>query len=469
MASSKLRLMQKTFVSDLPLCRSRPRLSDEPPQVRRSLDSNSEAVSPVGPKPAKLSPSPYTQSQLRSHSVTKARYRGTQTKPRFLVKDRLPPSLSFVKSAAVFARDTPVLASHLPTDSARDQSALNQTVKDLPSELANLSFNSSFASVHAHASESPKVIRLKRPESALKAIETAFNTAIRQLDGKNNDENREMAIYQQTFADIIAVFPTGKTLLQKIKAKYESWLSRGLANSLKLRNQLKDLEVSLMQEVEEKAVLVRKMEKLARENVDLSRGYSEIQEKCEEFQGKLSQIANMKLDGFPPTEDAWRLVLAELESYKAWKTKVLKQQKAASSKEQKLLGLIRALRQRGYPVEDVYNEDVRMRLIQKQSTRAPESEGETLVQGPTKSLPRPDLVPSLQLEAVGHDLTSDSASSATYEESLRQAVCSPQKQPVPKLTIPIQSSSEHSFQAEFMARYNEFSESWRHQIDAMGR
>jgi hypothetical protein len=286
-------------------------------------------------------------------------------------------------------------------------------------------------------------------------------------------------VYKQAFGDILALNPIGKSLLMKIKGKFESWLCRGSSREEDSKNQTETahLQSALFKEMEEKTTLLRKFERISRENVELSRNYGEIQRKCEEFQLKLSQIANIRLDGFPPTEEAWKLVVAELESYKAWKTKMMRQLKASASKEQRLLELIRALKHRGYPVEEVYEADIRPHSVRKQSTRTQESDEEQLIEGPAKALFRPEEVPSLRLEAVQRNLSSASeseVSSATCEESLRKSVRSSSQdfskqdtKVVPKLTLPMERKGEDSFQEEFMAKYSEFSESWRKQIDAM--
>lgn len=484
MAASKLRLVHKSAPFDLPLCRSRPRLSEEP-QASRVLE---EVASPACPRPLprpreQVNASPYICAQGRSHSVTKGRNRGTVGKYRSPVRDRNPTSLSFVKSEALFPRETRAPPSKLYSDSPRSKatpSALNQTVgpRDISSELASLSFNSSFTSSQKlRTAESPTCLRPKREAKSLKSIETTFSKAVRELSLKGGDEEREVEVYKQAFGDILALNPIGKSLLMKIKVKFESWLCRGPSREEDSKNQTAHLQSALFKEMEEKTTLLRKFERISRENVELSRNYGEIQRKCEEFQLKLSQIANIRLDGFPPTEEAWKLVVAELESYKAWKTKMMRQLKASASKEQRLLELIRALKHRGYPVEEVYEADIRPHSVRKQSTRTQESDEEQLIEGPAKALFRPEEVPSLRLEAVQRNLSSASeseVSSATCEESLRKSVRSSSQdfskqdtKVVPKLTLPMERKGEDSFQEEFMAKYSEFSESWRKQIDAM--
>lgn len=388
--------------------------------------------------------------------------------------------MSFVKSEAQFPRENPV-PSRLFSDSSRGKAAvLSQTsgLKD-PSDFSSLSFNSSFTSSHKlPTAESPTCLRPRKEAKGLKAIESAFNKALRELSLKATDEERELAVYKQAFGEVLALNPIGKSLLTKIKVKYESWLCRGRCREGDAGEQAKTghLQSALLKEIEEKGTFMRKFEKISRENAELSRNYVEIQRRCEDFQQKLSQIANIRLDEFPPSEEAWRLVVAELESYKAWKAQVLKQQRASASKEQRLLTLLRALKSRGYPVEQVYEEDIRSLSMRKQSTRTEESEEETLVQGPTKALFRPEEVPSLRLEAVPRSLSSASESevSSATEESLRKAArCSSQgsvqqeTKSVPKLALPAEREAEQSFQEEFMSKYSEFSESWRHQIDAM--
>ena len=98
----------------------------------------------------------------------------------------------------------------------------------------------------------------------------------------------------------------------------------------------------------------------------------------------------------------------------------MRELKITQSKEKKLVQLVHALKKRGYPVEEVYNTEIRTPAPSiKQSAARVEEEGESerLITSPAKTIPRPAIVPALDLEGVEPDLDSDSSRSDSYQGS----------------------------------------------------
>lgn len=493
MSHSKTRSTHKVVISDVSLSRLRPRLSEEPippvSDMESTFTSSPNSHKPsrarlVRPKPQEvLATSPYAGSapqQLpRSLSVTKAS-KSAAEKQATPVKERPIGGLSSVQSEAFFAKlrlPHPDVSRRKPTKEGLNATTIAR--EDLSSTV-NFSFNTTFT---PH-SESPRT-QAVHSATDLKSIESKLQRALRDL-GKESNSSREIDLYSQAFQEAIELNPACKSLLSKIKNKYESWLRLVTERERRATDQYKSdiihLQNSLLQAMEEKSELGKKVERVAQENAELVRVRESYQRKCSQYQEKLYEVANTKLDGFPPTEDAWKLLTSELISYKSWKKKVLKELKTTQSKEKALSELVQAMKKRGYPIDEVYNSDVKPKR-HTFSTRSEESsDSEPIPPVPVRPITKADAVPQLRLEEVERDISSASVSeisTESYEASVRKTPgqrsgdrgshpgsVKAANKVVPQLVIPRNAIESAGFHQEFMAKYEEFSESWRQQIDA---
>ena len=93
--------------------------------------------------------------------------------------------------------------------------------------------------------------------------------------------------------------------------------------------------------------------------------------------------------------------------------------KHLSRKEKKLVKLIVALKNRGYPVEDVYQEDVhrekKKKILACDESVVDDSENEDLVSGRPKEVAKPAIIPSLNLEEI--EVSPESSVSSYSSES----------------------------------------------------
>lgn len=493
MSHLKTRSTHKVIISDVSMSRLRPRLSEEPARPVSEIDS-AFATSPNSHKPSRTrlirpkaqettTTSPYagstTQQLPRSLSVTKAAKSAGEKQPT-PAKERPTAGLSSAQSEAFFAK----LRLPHPDVSRRktNKEGLNATTtiakEDLSSTI-NFSFNTSFA--HAPHSESPRT-DLVSSATDLRSIESNLQRAIRDI-GKEPNSSREIDVYSQAFQEVIELNPACKSLLGKIKAKYESWIrlvtERERRSNDKYKSDIIHLQNSLLQAMEEKNEIAKKIEKLVQDNAELARLRENYQRKCSQYQEKLYEVANTSLDSFPPTEDAWKLVTSELISYKSWKKKVLLELKTTQSREKALSELVQAMKKRGYPIDEVYNSDIKPRR-HTFSTRSEESE-DSEAAPQVRALAKMDTVPQLRLEEVQRDIGSASVSEIStdsFEASLRKPSGkqrsadrasnpgSGKTRAVPQLHLPSNASDSAGFHQEFMSKYEEFSESWRQQIDA---
>mmetsp|Transcript_7184 Transcript_7184/g.7042 ORF Transcript_7184/g.7042 Transcript_7184/m.7042 type:complete len:114 (-) Transcript_7184:16-357(-) len=96
--------------------------------------------------------------------------------------------------------------------------------------------------------------------------------------------------------------------------------------------------------------------------------------------------------------------------------------KSFAYKEKKLLKLILAMKKRGYPVEEIYEQEVRGHSKKKkkdyeynESDECPDdTENEQLVSGRPKSVEKPGMIPSLNLKEIKLDTPYSSSSSSSY-------------------------------------------------------
>lgn len=222
-----------------------------------------------------------------------------------------------------------------------------------------------------------------------------------------------------------------KNLLIKLKQAYERLIDDMQENLVKetarLQAEIINLQNNFIHEAEERKTLIRKIDKLARENGDMGQQCEQYERKFVEFQEKLFDFANVDLEDFPPSENAWKLMNSELDHHRMWKKKWSRELQIAKIREQKLAKLVQAIKNRGFPVEEIYNSEVRTPQV-SQHTRTQdidENESVRLVSGRPSEVQRPQGVPALDLVGVEMDVTSESESdvSVVSYETMRKGAC----------------------------------------------
>lgn len=312
---------------------------------------------------------------------------------------------------------------HFRPDPSKGKEVLNLTVE----QGVNMSFGSSFDA--AEHLKSPKANKKRRTLlRTLKLIEAKLNKELRELaEAIGEQRDRELHAYSHAFSQLIDLTSLFKPLLSRIKSKYEAWIQRFLSsNSRNLQQDLHKVQLALEQATADKAFYAKQLDKVAKENVELSRSCQEYQRKGDACEEKLREIARGKRQGFPPTEDTWKMLNLELDSLHVWREEMNKQLAAAKTTEKQLLALLQA----------------------KEGPICPGQEGD-------KSTPF-HTVPSLSPSELGH---KDSISPLNDTNKRKKAIN------VPKLFLAT-DEKRAEFHEEFMSKYEEFSESWRKAIDA---
>lgn len=408
------------------------------------------------------------------------------TSPYAATTSALLRSKSVVKSAWKGEVQAGVKAGHRRTESSLTKAALKVRLRKKLSCSQSFSLKDGFKaedrfeSSFADFRESPRPTREPISTFSLRNIEEMMNKGL--IEAKGLDWKAEMRIYSKALNNIGAIEGSLGAILGKIRGKLEILL-QSLAEKLtseasKSQAQITTLQANLIKEIEEKRLLKRKFEKIARENVELTQSCDSFQQQCYDLQAKLQSIASVTLDNYPPSEASWRLLVAELGNYREWKETAGREIRIAQSKEKKLLSLLNAIKKHGFPVEEVYESEIRKSVVRPSLPESGdlESESEALATGPAPVRPRPTQVPALPLDSVEPDLSSESSYETESEALELESAASREKQTqdssgpsteskaeVPKLKLPLGKADFHQ---EFMSRYGEFSESWRKAIDA---
>jgi hypothetical protein len=283
-------------------------------------------------------------------------------------------------------------------------------------------------------------------------------------------------VYQMIFEEVIHRDDRFGSLLLKIKQAYEDWHSSEGKPTMteRLRAELTGKTEELSKVKQEHSQLGRKVSKLSKENMELSRSLDDSEAKYQDLQDRLLKLTQVKCDSVPRDETSWKYLVSE-NKYYAEVFKTLKHDmRQLKRREDKLLKLVYALKQQGFPVEQVYKEECRKTKLAKlpykevPGSNAGDEETEPLVEGPPKAVERPKGVPVLSLDDVEPDLSSESGTEYTESAASSASELSQQpKQAIPKLVL--SDGQEPGFHEEFMSRLDEFSESWRRQIEKEGR
>ena len=263
-----------------------------------------------------------------------------------------------------------------------------------------------------------KRLSLYQKEST--TIEIKLHERLNQLqDGADSAINNAKAleIYQQAFDEVITKDKIFSSILSKIKGFYEHRISKskGRNKDKEYKEKIKEINRSLNAQIDINKSNERKLEKIVRENIELSKSLDRSEEICTEMQKKLVMITNYNVSEVPKDEIKWKALLLENKSYVEGYELLKDDIKNYKYKEKKLLQLILALKQRGYPVEEVYESEV----DQKRHKPLPNysgsdeiesnSEAENLVSGRAPTKEKPNFIPSLNLLEVEPESISSSS------------------------------------------------------------
>lgn len=447
------------------------------------------------PQPHPSRESPYTQTlelaKSRSVSALKLKELRQNPTPEKGRASQLRKDVSHKKitdKSSSGSKNTPLkprkrsetkLGYHSFNESHSIPASLNSSTALGPN--LSLSFTNSFnASLGGGHRSSPKLSKkdkiITTSEAAL--LEDKLTERLAAVKPTEEMSNDRFKVYQKMFEEVIHRDERFGSLLTKIKLAYEDWHHADGKPTLteRLKAELNEKTQELARSKQDNSQLSKKVTKLAKENVELSRSLEDSEARYLDLQDRLVKLTQVKCDSVPRDESSWQYLVSE-NKYYAEVFKTLKQDlKYLKRREDKLLKLVYALKKQGYPVEQVYKEECRKSKQSKlpykevQGSNADDEDVEPLVTGPPKAVDRPKAVPALCLAEVEPDLTSESESGSEYTESIASSAgeqTHKSQAAIPKLNL--SKRQEPGFHEEFMAKIDEFSESWRKQIEREGR
>ncbi|OMJ77213.1 hypothetical protein SteCoe_23250 [Stentor coeruleus] len=287
-----------------------------------------------------------------------------------------------------------------------------------------INLSTSFASKVKDANENQVKVKKKTVLGERKSTESQtylIELKIEEISTKHKENgisNEILDKYREILEEIIFKDKVFGSLLAKIKFAYEDWIkskSDSITESAKLKAEILEYTKKLTEESEENKRLHKKIQKFSRENVELGRALEERDNNCKVLQEHLLKITNINIDEVPQDRTSWKVLIAENKSYAELCTKLKKKIKTLQFQEKKLMKLFWILKQKGYPVEEIY-ENLGSKNVKVSNPNSLDefSDFESLNTEPAIYKPKPESIPVLKMSQVEPNSFSDES----VEESL---------------------------------------------------
>ena len=182
----------------------------------------------------------------------------------------------------------------------------------------------------------------------------ALKIKLHHLD-KYCDSTDSYQKYLDLFSEIIEKDTIFGEMLRKIKEMLEGIVTR-------LKNEASKAQENLVIYTAEKQSYIRMLERISRENIELGNEVQKIENTCMELQGALDEIRSFNIESEPKNEENWKALVLENSEYSEMCQNMKMDIKEYQFKEEQLIKLLDALKSKGYPVDAVYEEEVRERV-----------------------------------------------------------------------------------------------------------
>jgi hypothetical protein len=225
------------------------------------------------------------------------------------------------------------------------------------------------------------------PWENLKEQARILKRKLEKLEKANGDHDNHDK-YIELFIEIIEKDVVFSPLLKQIKLFYDDII-------VKLNSEIARLLNSIEAQTAEKQSYVKMLERISKENLDLGKELQKLESVCLDLQKALDDIQNVTLDGLPTNESEWKALIFENNQYSSLVQNMKIDIKEYQFKEDQLIRLVEAIKNKGFPVDEVYETEVK-----------PKSD---YLSDSSKSLTSSCLhkIPSLELSKVLH--SSDSS------------------------------------------------------------
>lgn len=128
---------------------------------------------------------------------------------------------------------------------------------------------------------------------------------------------------------------------------------------------------------------------------------------------KIQEIRKFDVESMSKDEITWKTLVFENQRLLKINKEMQNDIKSISAKEKKLVDLIIALKQHGYPVEQVYEkQNSKSKRSYSPQSYADDTDNEALVSSRVKTVAKPAIVPKLNLGGVRPEPSSDNSFSS---------------------------------------------------------
>ncbi|OMJ88666.1 hypothetical protein SteCoe_9366 [Stentor coeruleus] len=287
-----------------------------------------------------------------------------------------------------------------------------------------ISLSTSFVTKVKDASENQVKIKKKPMLGERKSLESQtylIELKIDDICAKHKETgitNEILDKYREVLEEIIYKDKVFGSLLAKIKFAYEDWIkSKGdsINEITKYKTEILEFSRKLTEEIEENKRLHKKVQKFSRENVELGRALDERDNNCKALQDHLLKITNISIEEVPQDRTSWKVLIAENKSYSELCSKLKKKIKVFQLQEKKLMKLFWILKQKNYPVEEIYQSlNTKPNKSSNQNSVEEFSDFECLNSDPPKSKNKPSNVPTLKMNQVEPNSFSDDSAEESF-------------------------------------------------------
>ena len=311
--------------------------------------------------------------------------------------------LSKIRSTSILKEPTLSQSSGLVSPPLNPKFSMNLKSK--------INLSSSFISKSKDPNESQVKIKKKAVVPHRQSIPGVCFSIEARLDEvhsnhmENGISNEILDKYRECMDEIIEVDKIYGGALGKIKFAYEDWIKAktdSISENSRMKTEIVEFSRKLTEQIEENKQLHRKVQKFSRENADLGRLLDERDTHCRALQEHLLKVTDINIDEVPQDKTSWKVLIAENKNYAEICAKMKKKIKTIKLQEKKLLKLFWIFKQKGYPVEEIYEsfsskKKAKPTLI---PTLEDASDNEPNISEPTNSRPKPGNIPFLKMDQV---------------------------------------------------------------------
>ena len=174
----------------------------------------------------------------------------------------------------------------------------------------------------------------------------------REKISENQDIHQE---YSEFFEEIIEKDTIFSEILKKIKKHYDNLL-------INMKKEISQITEHTNKQIEEKQSYIKMLERISKENIELGSEVQRMENICTDLQVAIDDIRNINLENVPRNDEDWKALIFENSQYSVLCHNMKLDIRDYQFKEDQLIKLVDALKNRGYPVDQIYEEDVRTKL-----------------------------------------------------------------------------------------------------------